>query len=115
MLMDLVEMAQALADREAGMKQAADHANETHGDWTGRAFDFLSQFARENQSFISEDVSDRSKEVDFPQPGTDRAWGSIYRRAVREEIIIQVGTGRSRRRHASICPRWGSLIFRGRA
>lgn len=111
--MDLVEMAQALAERDAGMARAINHANEDHHNWSDEAYAFLCQFAKQHQSFISEDVSDRSKATGFPQPPTDRAWGSVYRRAARESVIIQVGTGRSRRRNASICPRWGSLVYRG--
>jgi hypothetical protein len=75
------------------------------------AYDFLVEFAKVNERFISEDVSDASREMNLPQPPTDRAWGTIYRKAAKSEIIAQIGTGRSRRRHASICPMWGSLVF----
>jgi len=112
---DLFEMADALEARRAGMQIAADNADSHVIGWTDRAFEFLKGYAKTHQSFISEDVSDASKECGFPQPPTDRAWGSVYRRALKEDIIIQVGSGRSRRRHASICPRWGSLICKARA
>lgn len=108
--MDLFEMADSIAARNAGMQIAADNADAHVVGWTDRAFTFLCDYAKTHQSFISEDVSDASKEARFPQPPTDRAWGSVYRRAIRESVILQVGSGRSRRRHASICPRWGSLI-----
>lgn len=107
--MDLFQHAEA--QRELGMLRAARHAEEVHLHWNDQAYDFLVEFAKRNAEFISEDVSDASKKVDFPQPPTDRAWGSIYRKACKNDVIIQVGTGRSRRRHASICPRWGSLIY----
>lgn len=111
---DLFEFAssRALAEREAGMKLAADHAEENCRGWGDRAYAFLVEFAKKYDSFISEDVSDASKAADFPQPTTDRAWGQVYRRAIKNDIIIQVGTGRSRRRHSSLCPRWGSLLIR---
>ena len=107
--MDLFE--HAAAERDIGMQRAARHAEAVHMHWNDQAYDFLVGFARSHKEFISEDVSDASKKADFPQPPTDRAWGSVYRKALRNDIIIQVGTGRSRRRHASICPRWGSLVF----
>jgi hypothetical protein len=108
--MDLFQHAEA--ERDFGMLRAARHAEETHLHWNDRAYAFLVEFAKRNASFISEDVSDASKKVDFPQPPTDRAWGSIYRKALKNGVIIQTGSGRSRRRHASICPRWGSLVYR---
>lgn len=107
---DLFEMADALEARNAGIQIAADNADAHHIGWTDRAFQFLYDYAKTHQSFISEDVSDASKEAGFPQPPTDRAWGAVYRRAIKESVIIQVGSGRSRRRHASICPRWGSCV-----
>lgn len=113
-MMDLFEMADALRAREAGMSIAADNADAHVLGWTDRAFEFLRNFAKTHDTFISEDVSDASKEAGFPQPPTDRAWGSVYKRAQKESIILQVGAGRSRRRHASICPRWGSLICKSR-
>jgi hypothetical protein len=106
---DLFEHAEKLRDK--GMQVAADHADSVQPKWTERAYDFLVEFARSNKEFISEDVSDASKEVGFPQPPSDRAWGSVYRMACRRGVITQSGIGRSRRRHASICPLWRSLCF----
>lgn len=110
--MDLFQHAEA--QRDLGMMRAARHAETVHVGWNDQAYAFLEAFAKQHKDFISEDVSDASKKVEFPQPPTDRAWGSVYRKAIKEGIILQVGAGRSRRRHASICPRWGSLIYRGK-
>ena len=96
-----------------GMRQAADHANKERHGWTADAYIFLLAFAERNTLFISEDVSSASKALGFPQPPTDRAWGAVYRKAIRDGVITQEGTGRSSRRHASICPRWRSQIYRG--
>lgn len=103
----------AIAERDAGIQQAADHAEEARPGWTDRAFAFLKTYAERHDSFISEDVSDAAIAAGEPQPPTLRAWGAVYIRAVRDNVIIQTGSGRSRRRHHSICPRWGSLIFKG--
>ena len=111
MSLDLFQHAAAM-ERDVGMMRAARHAEQVHSSWNDQAYAFLVAFAKTHQSFISEDVSDASREVDFPQPPTDRAWGSVYRRAIKDDVIIQVGAGRSRRRHASICPRWGSNVYR---
>jgi hypothetical protein len=34
----------------------------------------------------------------------------VYQKAARNGIIVRDGAGVSLRRHASICPRWRSLI-----
>jgi hypothetical protein len=94
--------------RDDGMQLALEHAESESEDWGEVAYAFLLRFVMFHAyPFISEDVSDSSKEdPTFPQPPTDRAWGAIYRRAVKNGLIHQVGAGRSRRRHASICPLW---------
>lgn len=108
-------LSQARAERNEGMRRAVEHADRTDANWSSQAYDFLVEFAKVNEQFISEDVSDASKEMGLPQPPTDRAWGSVYLKASKNEIISQVGIGRSRRRHASICPMWGSLVFKASA
>lgn len=104
---DLFDYAERQA--RAGMKRAAENAP---AGWPALAYAFLVRFAREHETFISEDVSAASKRAGLVQPPTDRAWGSIYRRAAKAGVIRQDGTGRSSRRHASICPRWRSLVFK---
>lgn len=108
---DLFVFAEEQAQR--GMTLALEHAERQEPEWGDQAFTFLQDFARRTPTFISEDVSDESKARDFPQPPTDRAWGAIYRRALKRGVITQYGMGRSRRRHGSVCPRWRSKIFEG--
>lgn len=102
-------MARAAADD--GMRRALEHAECTIKKWGDLAYLFLEQFYRRNLSFISEDVSDASKRWGLEQPPTDRAWGMVYRRAQKAGVIEMDGTGRSRRRHASVCPKWRSKIY----
>lgn len=102
-------MARAAADD--GMRRAIEHAEAECENWGELAYLFLEQFCRKNLSFISEDVSDASKTWGMVQPPTDRAWGQVYRRAQKSGVIVMDGTGRSRRRHASLCPRWRSKIY----
>lgn len=107
----ITDMGMARAARDAGMQQSLDHAEAVYEGWQDEAYRFLERYARSHAYFISEDVSDASKAADMNQPPTDRAWGSLYRRAAKDGLIVQDGCGRSRRRHASICPRWKSLLF----
>jgi hypothetical protein len=106
-----MDILQARFERDAGMQQALEHAEDVTPDWGELAYQFLTTFAMNATGpFISEDVSDAAKlDPTFPPPPTDRAWGPIYRRAARDGWIRQVGTGRSRRRHASICPMWAAV------
>lgn len=108
-----LDHALASAEADAGMKAALDHAEREVEKWGELAYLFLEQFCRRNRTFISEDVSGASKSWGLIQPPTDRAWGAVYRRAIRSGLIAQDGTGRSLRRHHSICPRWRSLVFKG--
>lgn len=104
-------MAVAEAQRDACMQIALDHAEAEQPGWGEIAYRFLREFAARNGEFISEDVSDQANLIpSFPAPPTDRAWGAVYRRAANAGLIRQCGIGRSRRRHASICPRWQSLV-----
>lgn len=102
---------QACAQRDVGMELALEHAEAVNEGWKDEAYSFLVAFAKYNRDFISEDVSDAHVAAQLPQPPTKRAWGSLYRRAARDGVIEQCGMGRSRLRHASICPRWRSRIF----
>lgn len=99
----------------AGITRAVNNADRQIPDWSTQAYSFLLTFARTHEYFISEDVSGASKTEHFPQPPTDRAWGAIYRKAVKAGVIRQDGMGRSARRHCSICPRWRSMIWQDAA
>lgn len=100
---------------EAGMAQALNNADNKIPNWSSMAYSFLLSYARTHRYFISEDVSGASKEQGLPQPPTDRAWGQVYRRAIKAGIIVRDGAGISARRHGSMCPRWASRIYQERA
>ena len=71
------DLDRAWIEGEVGMSVAADAADRRIPGWTEMAYHYLVQFATTHPYFISEDVSNTSKEERFPQPRTDRAWGSI--------------------------------------
>ena len=107
--LDLVD---AMLARDAGMQRALDHACREHPDWSDLAYAFLVRFCRSHAIFISEDVSDASIEWGMVQPPTLRSWGNVYRQAQRDGVISMCGVGKSRRRHASICPQWLSNVYK---
>lgn len=110
-LIPIDPLRRARVERDGGMQQALEHAEEQTPKWGDVAYHFLENFCRNNRTFISEDVSNASRTWGMEQPPTDRAWGAVYLRAAKAGIIVQDGTGRSARRHASICPKWRSMIF----
>lgn len=96
----------------AGMGQAIDHADRVSPGWSDLAYDYLIVYCLTHSEFKSEDVSGSTKgDPFFPQPPTDRAWGAIYRRALKDGVIAHNGTARSELRHNTICPYWRSLIL----
>lgn len=106
-----LDNAMARAQADDGMRRAIEHAERTVEKWGDLAYIYLEQFCRRHLVFISEDVSDASKKYGLIQPPTDRAWGAVYQRAIKAGMIEQEGSGRSRRRHHSICPKWKSKIY----
>lgn len=53
-MMDIFEWANALAEREAGMKQAADHAEDVSPGWQDAAYQWVRKYAKINHRFISD-------------------------------------------------------------
>jgi hypothetical protein len=94
------------------MAQALAHAERENVRWGDLAYMYLLIHCQRHATFISEDVSDASREYGLVQPPTDRAWGAVYIRAQRNGLIRMIGAGKSRRRHASICPLWASTIYK---
>jgi hypothetical protein len=112
--MNRPNLTQAMAERDRGMSRALGAAERLHEGWADIAYLQLMWHAKHHRYFISEDVSDTSRlNPSFPQPSTDRAWGPVYRQAAKAGMIVMDGTGRSRRRHHSLCPRWRSLVYPG--
>lgn len=107
-----MDMTQAWVEADSGMGRALEHAEADSPTWAHVAYKFLERYCVRHQHFISENVSEASRTWGMVQPPTDRAWGMIYRRAIKNGLITQDGYARSARRHASICPRWQSRVFR---
>lgn len=104
-------LAYAIRQRDAGMTRAADHADAIEEKWTDRAYRWICSYAETHKQFISEDCTGAAEAAGLKSPTDDRAWGWPFRRAAKAGVIVQDGTGRSTRRHASICPRWRSQVY----
>ncbi|MGC7464229.1 hypothetical protein QT654_20590 [Xanthomonas citri pv. citri] len=93
----------ALAARDAGIQQAAEHAEEVNPNWGDRAFEVLRMYAAAKRSsgasFTSEDVRNSILGAHLPQPPHLRAWGSVFQRAARSNLVIKAGVTHSLAEH----------------
>ncbi len=100
---DSNDMTAARAARDAGIQQAAEHAEEVNPNWGDRAFEVLRMYAAAKRSsgatFTSEDVRNSILGAHLPQPPHLRAWGSVCQRAARAGLIAKVGIVESRAAH----------------
>jgi hypothetical protein len=112
---DLFELAESKAQRDAGMKLAADHAEEVSPGWSEAAYQWLRRYANLHSRFISEHCTSWAAEQGFSSPADPRAWGAVFKRASKEGIIVRVGYGTSLRRHCSPTPLWHSEIYKAAA
>ena len=81
--------------RDKGIKQAINHADDTHDKWSEKAYKFLLDYikygeGRDRYEFMTEDVRVASESV-IPKPPSNRAWGGIILRAAKAGLIDKVG------------------------
>lgn len=93
-----LEAAKAAANE--GMDRVLSHAEEISDQWGRTAYLFLVKFARSHAQFIAGDVIAASK-AEIDQPHDNRAWGRIFRRAVKVGFIKHVEYVPAPHRHCS--------------
>lgn len=103
------QQATAIDPRQIGAQRALDHAGD---DWKHEAYTFLCQYARTHSVFSGEDVSDAHIAAGKPQPPDLRAWGNLYRAAVKERVIQRYDNNGWSVRRSSPCPRYQSRVYR---
>jgi hypothetical protein len=81
--------------RDEGIKKAEDHANSVHPNWSEKAYEFLKRYLKNmgGVEFQAEDVRSFAALVNFPLPDNARAWGGVFNRAIKENLIKKVGIG----------------------
>ena len=111
----LPSLSEARAAAERGMTLAAEKANRLVPKWTDIAYDFLKLYAAREHQFTGFIVVAASKlDKTFPQPTNERAWGQVFRRALRDGLVIKNGrTMPHPKRHGCAAWVWESLIFKG--
>lgn len=81
-----------MAERDAGILVAVDHANATTANWADKSYKLLQEFLNFHiGEFQAEELRSYAALVDFPLPPHARAWGGTIVRAAKAGIIRQVG------------------------
>jgi len=75
----------------AAIKQAVDHADQVHDGWSEKAYGFLLQFISIRSTFMVEEVREYAGMFKIPDPPSQRAWGSVIRRAVIAGLVVRDG------------------------
>lgn len=82
--------------RNDGMVRSECHAEIKSPGWSDRAYRMLLLYIRKIQTpFMTEEVRHFAKQKGLEDPPSQRAWGSVIRRAVKNRVIISVGYGRT--------------------
>ena len=101
--------------RDEGMRQAVEHADAVHGNWSERAMDMLKDYLEllryglgEGQQFTSEMVREYAEQMGLPDPPDKRAWGAVMVKAARAGLIVKKGwtTSRNPKVHCSPTSLW---------
>lgn len=109
-----MDMTQARAGAETGMKRAAEHANSCVSGWTDDAYAYLTGWARGmrggsgRNAFMAEDVRASAERFGFSPPD-NRAWGPVFRRAVSAGLIRKAGYAPSKTGHCRPMPLWEAV------
>lgn len=77
-------------NRDKGIEQSLNHANEVHSEWSVKAYNFLLKFIQSNDEFMTEQVREASKD-EVPEPPSKRAWGGIIVKARSKGLIERIG------------------------
>ena len=76
-----------------GMKRAAEHAESCAPGWGDRALDSLRAYidAHPREVFIAPTVRVWSVQHGLDEPPNEYAWGNVFRRAARLQLIVRAG------------------------
>lgn len=91
---DVLSFSKAAARRDAGIEQAADHADRAVPNWSGDAEAAIGHYCRAHagQQFLGEDIRQWAEDMQYVSCATDgRAWGAVMRRAAMTGVLRKVG------------------------
>lgn len=76
--------------RDDGMCVALENAESHSKNWVDDAYGFLLEFIKTNKEFLAEDVRVSSIGI-VPEPPSKRAWGAVFGKAHRNNVISRIG------------------------
>lgn len=86
------ERAAGNAGRDAGMRVAADHAEDIQPGWTDRAYALLCEYiATKPAPFTSPEFRRIAASRGLSSPASNMAWGSVFMRASKAGLIERNG------------------------
>lgn len=109
------DYAKAVAERNAGMQRATDHAEADHPNWGVLALDYLKAYAATHERFPGWFVTKAASLSKAVPEASGKAWGSIFTKAARQGWIVRDGFDKDPNRHMNPCPVWRSMCYRGQA
>lgn len=111
--MSFDQFAEAAEKAQEGMTRALDRANRDHTDWTDAALEFLRRYAKKHQTFTGWIVTAAAElDREFPTPTNPRAWGAVWKLAVKCEIVRATNVTRPHpKRHGCPAMVWESRVF----
>jgi hypothetical protein len=89
---DLLTWAAAKKAKELGMARAVDHADRKVTFWSADALAYVDEFSKLcGKEFLAEDVREYAHGHGLEDPPDGRAWGAVFTRAAKLNLIEQVG------------------------
>ena len=105
--MKQLDLTLAIERKQAGMQQAADHANAVESEWTGQALGMLTAFAAEvGRPFLIEEARAWAEQHGCPLPPTSKAWGPVAKNAERKGRIRKCGAAPANSSNRSLKHLW---------
>jgi hypothetical protein len=77
----------AIRTRDAIIPRAMAKANREHPEWSETAYKYLKWYVATHARFWSWELREAMAKDGYAQPSELRAWGGVYKRAVREGLI----------------------------
>jgi len=81
----------AVARREVGIQQAAEHADRVKSGWADDAMQAVRRAVAEMPAEFTFEQLRLADEVGLDAPPDLRAWGNVARRSQREKVIVPTG------------------------
>lgn len=101
---NLFDIKQGETNRDAGIQQACNNADEKQPGWTDDAYGYLVEFvAMSTGPFMVEQVGAYAEAQGLPYPPSKRAWGGVIKRAQKRGLVEHAGYDRVKNSNAHAC------------